>query len=143
MGMDNKFVVLDKSREKLEALHKFIEDVKNSSENNDSEYRISTYGFEVRQYGEYWGLEGEFRNTVLSDLEYWLELRGQEDIVKDSLVVINYENSDFAVLYTFIKNDCGESLFDVYDGTLCEEGYEYEDILPMDLLKKYFLHIDM
>lgn len=138
MGMDNKFVVLDKSKEQLKALWEFIENVKESDENQDSEYRMSTYEFEIKPYGEYWGLEGEFRNTTLNDLNYWLRTKGKTDIVKDSLVVINYENSDFAVLYTFADKSYGEALFDVFDKALCEEGYGYIDLLPMDLLREYF-----
>lgn len=138
MGMDNKFVVLDKSKEKLEALHRFVLEVKESAENENSEYKITTYDFEIRPYGECWGLEGEFRNTILSDFEHWVIAKGQTDIVKDSIVVVNYENSDYAVLYTMVGDGCGESLFGIYDGALCEEGYKYQDLLPMKELKEYF-----
>lgn len=136
--MDNKFVVLDKSKENLERLQKFILNIENSDENKDSLYRIVTYDFKIKKYGEYWGLESEFRNTVLSDLEHWLIEKEMVDIVKDSLVVIWYNYDDYATLYKIVGDDYGESLFDVFDGTLCKEGYKYKNLLPMNNLLEYF-----
>lgn len=138
MGMDNKFVVLDKSKDKVESLKKFIEEIKESDANNTSDYRIATYEMQIKQYGNYWGLESEFRNTCLLDLEYWLKLKNKESIVKNSIIIINYDYSDYATMYNFLKDDTGENLFDIFDNIICEAGTIFKDEIPIDKLMEYF-----
>lgn len=138
MGMDNRLLVLDKSKEKVEQLRAFFIEITNRDDNYNSEYKLSTYDIDIVQYGDYWGLETELRNSGLVDLEYWLETKDKKDIVKDSLAIINYENSDYAVMYRFFDDEYSEQLFDIFDNTMCEEGKVYEEVLPMDNIRRYF-----
>lgn len=61
------------------------------------------------------GLEGVFRNCTLQELEYWLTLEDKKGIVENSLIVIVYEGSDFAVLYNFFSDVDDAALFDIYE----------------------------
>lgn len=139
MGMESKFVILDKSKDAVEALQRFIEESWYNERCVTPDKSLKTHSVRVKQYNDLWGLEGVFRNCTLQELEYWLTLEDKKGIVENSLIVIVYEGSDFAVLYNFFSDVDGTALFDIYEkNRLCGAGYAYKDYLPMNKLREYF-----
>lgn len=129
MGIDNKFLVLSKSEKQLQQLKEFIDKVRAYPKDIECGHNLFLLdGMEVKWYRHtFWGLEGNFRNTDHMDLSYQLEKESQQELIKDTILIMNYQYTDFAAVYEFFKErkeSCRE-LFDVYDMELYKDATKY------------------
>ena len=140
MAADNKFLLLNKSKDTLEEMVKFIQSIRNSDENDDSEYRLVTYEMEIKPYGKYWGLESMFRRSILDDLWYWIKEKNRQDLLKDLIPIIHYEHKDEVELAD-PNGGASDDLFDAFSGEMYEAGIVFDGVLPMTEIVKYFCYI--
>lgn len=138
MGMDNKFLLLSSEKACLEELVDFIDLIKDSDANDNSEHRLCTYKFNIAGYGNYWGLEGTFRNSDPSDLWYWLDFYGRTELLAGTYFLIRYQDDDFVELVHPGSDRSPDDIMDLETYDLMEAGEQLEGVLDMQLIRHYF-----
>lgn len=137
MSQVNTFIILSKSEEKIRELYSFMKEIESKSEGySHDEIRIDRIICNV--HGDWFSLEGDLRNTYVSNIKYWVDKESKVGIFDSCYFFVMYESSDI-ISYVNTNTYEMEYMYDPFFGTMYDKGKELESVIPFDLIENYFV----